>query len=48
MKLAGVDGIILDWYGIAGKNGDIDKLERNSEKIIEVLQHHDLKFVIMV
>ena len=25
MKLAKVDGIILDWYGEVGSNGDIDQ-----------------------
>ena len=25
MKLAKVDGIILDWYGEVGSNGDVDQ-----------------------
>ena len=37
MKLAKVDGIILDWYGEVGSNGDIDQtgfqVEFNSPKI---------------
>ena len=37
MKLAKVDGIILDWYGEVGSNGDIDqagfRVEFNSPKI---------------
>ena len=48
MKLAGVDGIILDWYGIHGSNGDIESLQRNSIKVIEAIHRHDLKFCIMI
>ena len=34
MKLANVDGIILDWYGEVGSNGDIDQLLSNSNAVI--------------
>jgi len=48
MKAAGITGIIIDWYGAKGTNGDIDSLLTNSNAIIEALEQHNLKFAIMM
>ncbi|WP_197530662.1 hypothetical protein [Bythopirellula polymerisocia] len=34
MKMAGVDGILIDWYGVQGTNGDINSLLKNSNAIV--------------
>ena len=47
IKTAGIDGIILDYYGVAGSNGDIESLQINSDKVIQAVHRHDLKFIIM-
>jgi len=48
MKASGITGIILNWYGIAGSNGDIQSLLTNSNAIIAALEKTDLKFAIMM
>ena len=35
MKLAKVDGIILDWYGEVGSNGDIDQAGCQNHFVVE-------------
>ena len=47
IKTAGIDGIILDYYGVAGSNGDIESLQINSDKVIQAVHRHNLKFIIM-
>lgn len=34
MKYAGIDGILINWYGVEGSNGDINSLLEHSETII--------------
>jgi hypothetical protein len=34
MKLSGVDGVLIDWYGTVGSNGDVKTLLKNSDNII--------------
>ncbi len=34
MKLSGIDGILIDWYGSEGSNGDLANLLRNSDSIV--------------
>jgi len=34
MKYAGVDGLMMDWYGVQGTNGDIGSLLVNSNAIV--------------
>jgi hypothetical protein len=43
MKLSGVDGTILDWYGSAGSNGDINSLLSASNTIIGDTNTYGLK-----
>ncbi len=34
MKLSGVDGVLVDWYGSEGSNGDVNSLLNNSNAFI--------------
>ncbi|HGE72654.1 TPA: hypothetical protein ENX78_17590, partial [Candidatus Poribacteria bacterium] len=45
MKFAGIDGIIIDWYGIKDFY-DYDIINRNTQKIIKFLEKAGLKFAI--
>jgi hypothetical protein len=35
MKLAGIDGILVDWYGVAGSNADLDATRRGADAVID-------------
>ncbi|MCA9136207.1 MAG: hypothetical protein KDB00_05595, partial [Planctomycetales bacterium] len=48
MKLAGVDGVVLDWYGVQGSNGDIDRLLANSNAIIDRIDDVGLQFGVVL
>ncbi len=45
MKLSGMDGVVIDWYGVSGIN-DYGKLKTNSDKFIETAKKAGLKFII--
>ena len=45
MKLAGIDGVILDWYGIE-KFRDYAEIHRNSEHLVKHLKKAGLQFAI--
>src|SRR5205807_732935 len=34
MKLSGIDGVLVDWYGTQGSNGDVGSLLTNSNAMI--------------
>jgi hypothetical protein len=34
MKLSGIDGVLIDWYGSEGSNGDVGNLLNNSNALI--------------
>ncbi len=44
MKYAGVDGVVVDWYGTQGTNGDINELLTNSNAIIDETDDVGLEF----
>ena len=44
MKVSGIDGVILDWYGTHGTNGDIGSLLTASNTIINKVPNYGLKF----
>lgn len=44
MKLSGVDGVIVDWYGQQGTNGDINSLLTASNDIVNVTSSYGLQF----
>ncbi len=45
MKFAGIDGVILDWYGIR-KHNDYAVIHRNSQHFIKHLRRAGLKFAV--
>lgn len=44
MKLSGVDGVLIDWYGVQGTNGDIGRLLNNSDAIVDRIDDFGLEF----
>lgn len=48
MKRAGVDGVLINWYGVAGTNGDIDMLLRNSNALIDRLDDFGMSFAVVL
>ncbi|MFK7845928.1 MAG: T9SS type A sorting domain-containing protein [Rhodothermales bacterium] len=48
MKYAGVDGVIIDWYGVQGRNGDINSLLTNSNALIDMTDEVGLQFSVML
>ena len=48
MKFSGIDGILIDWYGEQGSNGDVGNLLRNSNAIIEHTETVGLQFAIVL
>lgn len=48
MKLSGVDGILIDWYGTAGTVPDINSNLRNSNAIVNGTAPAGLKFALVV
>jgi hypothetical protein len=47
MKYAGVDGILMDWYGSRGSNGDVDSLLVNSDAIVNKTDDFGMKFAVV-
>lgn len=45
MKLAGIDGVIVDWYGTSNFN-DYALLHRNTTRLVDTLKRFDLKFAV--
>jgi hypothetical protein len=43
MKLSGIDGAMVDWYGVQGTNGDINSLLSASNKIVSATQNYGLQ-----
>ncbi len=48
MKLSGVDGILLDWYGAAGSNGDLLDLLKSSNAIVELTDDFGMQFSVVL
>jgi hypothetical protein len=48
MKYAGIDGILLDWYGQKGSNGDIGSLLTNSNAAVKAVEQTGLKFAVVL
>jgi len=44
MKLAGIDGVMIDWYGQTGSNGDVTPLFNTSNALIAQTPNVGLKF----
>ncbi|HWB55262.1 MAG TPA: autotransporter-associated beta strand repeat-containing protein [Tepidisphaeraceae bacterium] len=48
MKLSGIDGVIIDWYGQDGTNGDINSLLTASNAIANSTATYGLQFAAML
>ena len=48
MKLSGVDGVMIDWYGVQGTNGDIERLLNNSNALIAKVDDFGLRFGVVL
>jgi hypothetical protein len=48
MKYSGVDGIMLDWYGEKGTNGDVSSLLRNSNAAVDAAEANGLSFAVVM
>ncbi len=48
MKYAGIDGVIIDWYGTQGTNPDIDRLLINSNALIDRVDDFGLSFAVVL
>lgn len=44
MKLSGVDGVLVDWYGSEGSNGDVGSLLNNSNALINQTSAAGIQF----
>lgn len=48
MKYAGIDGLLLNWYGTEGMNQDIDSLLQNSNAIIDGVEDLGMEFSVVM
>jgi hypothetical protein len=48
MKLSGIDGVLIDWYGTSGNVGDIGTNLRNSDSIVNKTASSGLKFGLVI
>jgi Glycosyl hydrolase family 99 len=48
MKYSGVDGILIDWYGVQGTNGDVGSLLNNSNAAIAKVDDFGLRFGVVM
>ena len=46
MKMAGVDGVIIDWYGVQGTNGDIGSLINASNALVDKVDDFGMDFAV--
>lgn len=44
MKLSGIDGVLIDWYGTQGSNADVQSLLTNSNAVIDMTDDVGLDF----
>ncbi|WP_197526733.1 glycoside hydrolase family 71/99-like protein [Botrimarina colliarenosi] len=48
MKLSGVDGLLIDWYGQQGTNGDINNLLTSSNAVVDRVDNVGLDFGVVM
>ncbi len=48
MKVSGIDGVMVDWYGAQGTNGDVGSLLNNSNAVINKVDDFGLKFGVVM
>ena len=47
MKVAGIDGVLIDWYGVEGANGDVGGLLSNSNAIVDRGDDFGMEFAVV-
>lgn len=48
MKLAGIDGVLIDWYGVQGANGDVAGLLANSNAVVDQIDDYGMEFAVVL
>ena len=48
MKYSGVDGVLIDWYGSQGANGDVGSLLTNSNALVDKTDDFGMKFGVVL
>jgi hypothetical protein len=48
MKLSGVDGVLIDWYGVQGTNGDINHLLTSSNALVNKTDDFGMDFGVVL
>ncbi len=48
LKYSGVDGVMIDWYGVQGSNGDVGSLLNASNAIVNQTATHGLGFSVVL
>jgi len=48
MKLSGVDGVLIDWYGVQGTNGDIGYLLDASDALVDKMDDFGMEFAVVL
>ena len=48
MKLSGIDGVLIDWYGTVGSNGDVKNLLKSSDSIVSYTDDFGMEFGVVM
>lgn len=48
MKYAGIDGVLINWYGSAGSNGDLKDLLKSSDSIVSHTENFGMQFAVVL
>ena len=48
MKYAGIDGVLINWYGSAGSNGDLEDLLKSSDSIVSFTDDFGMQFGVVL
>jgi len=48
MKYAGIDGVLINWYGSVGSNGDVKELLKSSDSIVSYTDDFGMQFGVVL
>ncbi len=48
MKLSGIDGVLINWYGVQGSNGDVQDLLTSSDAIVSYIDDYGMEFGVVM
>lgn len=48
MKLSGIDGVLINWYGVQGSNDDIEELLESANTIVSYVDDYGLEFGVVM